>query len=317
MRERFNEETPAVVIVVDRRPEMALYPTDLPWLHKPAALHEVARVLVASALNQRSLARVPRLRARTAAAEAGAPFWQPPRAQANVWREGSRDRLERYLDDAFDAPEDNVARALEFLGTVRSAVPIGSFVFVVSDFIAPPAAGAVGARGRPRLGRRPGDRAGPDLGAELPADRRRASSSLGDAHGAERAARAPVGAARSRSGAGSTRRGSQTLRRDFVRLGLDPVLVGDAAPERVHATLLEWANVRARRRPGSAVIGAPHPRASSLRQRSRVVALARAPARCRASRTRLVERRGRVVRASPRDRQREGDAAAVALRARC
>ncbi len=51
VRERFNEETPAVVIVMDRRPGMALYPSDLPWLHKPAALHEVARVLVASALN--------------------------------------------------------------------------------------------------------------------------------------------------------------------------------------------------------------------------------------------------------------------------
>ena len=55
VRERFNEETPAVVIVMDRRPGMALYPSDLPWLHKPRALHEVARILVASALNHRAL----------------------------------------------------------------------------------------------------------------------------------------------------------------------------------------------------------------------------------------------------------------------
>jgi len=31
---------------------------------------------------------------------------------------------------------------------------------------------------------------------------------------------------------------------DFVQLGLDPIVVDDAAPERVHLALLEWANVR-------------------------------------------------------------------------
>ena len=135
VRERFNEETPAVVIVMDRRPAMALYPSDLPWLHKPAALHEVARILVASALNHRALLAYLDF-ASHPGFETGTAFWQPPRAQANVWREGLADRLETFLDDSFDAPDDTVAQALSFLGTVQSAVPIGSFVFVVSDFVA-------------------------------------------------------------------------------------------------------------------------------------------------------------------------------------
>ena len=36
----------------------------------------------------------------------------------------------------------------------------------------------------------------------------------------------------------------ERLLNDFVQLGLDPILVGDAAPERVHAALLEWAQTR-------------------------------------------------------------------------
>jgi hypothetical protein len=35
-----------------------------------------------------------------------------------------------------------------------------------------------------------------------------------------------------------------TLRRDFLRLDLDPVLVGEEAAEVVHTVLLEWANAR-------------------------------------------------------------------------
>ena len=36
----------------------------------------------------------------------------------------------------------------------------------------------------------------------------------------------------------------RTLRADFLRLGLDPVLVDDAGPAAVHATMLHWANAR-------------------------------------------------------------------------
>ncbi len=44
VRHHAADEAPRVVIVVDRRPEMGLYPAPLPWLHKPAALLEAVTV---------------------------------------------------------------------------------------------------------------------------------------------------------------------------------------------------------------------------------------------------------------------------------
>ena len=38
VREHFSEESPRVVLVVDRRPSMSLYPIEFPWLHKPAVV---------------------------------------------------------------------------------------------------------------------------------------------------------------------------------------------------------------------------------------------------------------------------------------
>ena len=55
VRERFSDEMPAVILVADRRPAMQLYPPELPWLSKPEAVLTVSRILVASALVQRSL----------------------------------------------------------------------------------------------------------------------------------------------------------------------------------------------------------------------------------------------------------------------
>jgi uncharacterized protein (DUF58 family) len=241
VRERFNEETPAVVIVMDRRPGMALYPTDLPWLHKPAALHEVARILVASALNHRaSLAYLDF--ASHLGSDTGSAFWQPPRAQANVWSEGLADRLETFLEDAFDAPEDTVARALQFLGTVQSSVPIGSFVFVISDFVAP-TPNEVWAQAVTR---------GWDVVPIVVQDPTWEQSfpqiegvvvSVGDADGGSSA-----GLRLSRREVEERRQVNErrlvARLRDFVQLGLDPIVVDDAAPERVHFALLEWANLR-------------------------------------------------------------------------
>jgi uncharacterized protein (DUF58 family) len=241
VRERFNEETPAVVIVMDRRPGMALYPRDLPWLHKPAALHEVARILVASALNHRALLAYLDFASHLGSGS-GTAFWQAPRAHASVWREGLVDRLETFLDDAFDAPDDTVALALSFLGTVQSAVPIGSFVFVVSDFVAPTPneswAQAV-ARGWdvvPIIVQDPTwEQSFPEIEGVV--------VSIGDAQGGS-----PAGLRLSRREVEERRQVNErrlaSRLRDFVQLGLDPIVVDDAAPERVHVALLEWANLR-------------------------------------------------------------------------
>jgi uncharacterized protein (DUF58 family) len=242
VRERFAEEIPAVVIVVDRRPEMALYPSDLPWLHKPTAVHATARVLVASALDQRSLVAYLDYATHPGDTTAGTPFWEAPRAQANVWRAGLRERLEQHLAQPFDAPEDNVTRALEFLGGLRGTVPIGSFIFVLSDFIQPTA---------PEFWGHAVDR-GWDVVPVIVQDAvweqsfpqiDGVSMSLADARGSNaRVVRLEAREVEQRRASNEAR--LERLQRDFVRLGLDPVVLGDDADNAVHATLLDWANAR-------------------------------------------------------------------------
>jgi len=242
VRERFAEEIPAVVIVVDRRPEMALYPAELPWLRKPAAVRAAARVLVGSALNQRSLVSYLDFATHPGDTTAGTPFWEPPRAQSNVWRAGLRERLDDYLARAFDAPEDNIARALAFLGAVRSSIPIGTFVFVLSDFIVPT---------EPELwGQAVGH--GWDVVPVIVQDPVWEQSfpqidgvvmSVADATGASaRPVRLEGHEVEERRR--SNRDRLELLQHDFVRLGLDPVLISDDADHAVHAALLEWAQSR-------------------------------------------------------------------------
>jgi uncharacterized protein (DUF58 family) len=127
VRDRAADEAPRVALVLDRRPAMGLYPEPLPWLSKREAQRQAAISIAASA----------------AAARAdigsldfggGEPWWLQP---------GRRDRpwlvAERAEEAAFDAPEDSISRALEFLADRRTDVPGGTFLFVLSDFLAGPA----------------------------------------------------------------------------------------------------------------------------------------------------------------------------------
>jgi hypothetical protein len=91
IREHFAEDATRVLLVRDRRPSMALFPSTLPWLSKPLGCATVARLLEASARRARSL---------------------------------------------FRAREDTVAHALESLAL--GPLGGGSFVFLVSDFLALP-----------------------------------------------------------------------------------------------------------------------------------------------------------------------------------
>ena len=242
VRERFADETPAVVIVVDRRPEMALHPPDLPWLHKASAVRAAARVLIASALNQRALVAYLDYGTHPGETDAGAPFWEPPRAQANVWGSTLGERLDDYLQCDFDAPEDNLERALAFLSTIRSSIPLGSFVFVLSDFIAPTP---------PEAWAHAVDR-GWDVVPVIVQDPLWEQSfpaidgvvvSLADARGAgTRRVRLQPREVEERRRSNEAR--LVALQRDFIRLGLDPVLVGDADERAVHGVLLDWAQAR-------------------------------------------------------------------------
>jgi hypothetical protein len=138
VRERFSEEMPRIVLICDRRPTMALFPRELPWLHKPEGVEHAAELLVASALNQRGLVGYLDYGSHDGGDDAGTPFWRPPRAQANVWAGDLIEVTRHYLAGRFDAPPDTLERALRFLAVASGVVPTGSFVFVISDFLVRP-----------------------------------------------------------------------------------------------------------------------------------------------------------------------------------
>jgi hypothetical protein len=145
VRERFADETPHIVLVCDRRPEMALYPPPLPWLDKPAAVRNVVELLVVSIVNNRGLVGYLDYAGHDGENEPGLPFWRPPRAQASFWHGELVELTRSYLDGGWDAPPDNMTTALSLLSILGGSVPPGSFVFVVSDFIVPPSQEALAA----------------------------------------------------------------------------------------------------------------------------------------------------------------------------
>jgi uncharacterized protein (DUF58 family) len=242
VRERHVDEMPEVVLVIDRRPAMALYPPDLPWLRKPAALRAAADILVASAFNQRSLVAYLDFATHPGESDAGVPFWRPPHAQASIWRRGLQERVDAFLTEGFDAPEDNVTQALDFLGTRRSTVPIGSFLFVLSDFIEPtPSEAWARAVGYgwdvvPVIVQDPvWEQSFPDIGGVLVmlAEQPEGRSGRVRLNSGEVAERRRANEAR-----------LERLRRDFARLGLDAILIGTSDRAAVHGVLLDWAHAR-------------------------------------------------------------------------
>jgi hypothetical protein len=149
VRDRQAEEMPRVIIVCDRRPEMGLFPPELPWLQKPVATAWTVRLLAASAINQRALVGYLD-HAGHDDTRSGQPFWRSPRSQASGWHGDLVETLVGYSEGERDAPADNLAEALLFLGHLRVSVTPGSFVFVLSDFLVelpPDAWGTLAGRG--------------------------------------------------------------------------------------------------------------------------------------------------------------------------
>jgi uncharacterized protein (DUF58 family) len=126
VRETYAEEAPRVVVLADRRPSMSVFPEGWPWLSKPRAVDESTALIAASAAAARGLLG--------ALDEVGGETrWSPPR---------SEHALVRLEAVGFDAPDDTVERGLGFLHEQRRDLPAGSFVFVLSDFLAPVSRGA-------------------------------------------------------------------------------------------------------------------------------------------------------------------------------
>ena len=136
VREHYAEEAPRVVIVCDRRPAMELYPAGFPWISKPKVMLEAGSMIADSAAKARGLIGYLDFASGGNGNGAGPPFWRPPHGQTDFWRVKESDLLfPLYL-----APEDNLDRAFSFLAPLRRALPPGTFVFILSDFLNPPSA---------------------------------------------------------------------------------------------------------------------------------------------------------------------------------
>jgi uncharacterized protein (DUF58 family) len=123
VREHYAEEAPRVIVLADRRPSMSVFSADWPWLRKPEALEAATRLIGDSAVAARGLLGY--------FDEAhGGPTWHPPR--------GTHQIAVVDGDRPYGAPADTLERGLLYLVEQRRDLPAGSFVFVVSDFLAPP-----------------------------------------------------------------------------------------------------------------------------------------------------------------------------------
>lgn len=234
VREHFEDEAPRVVVVADRRPSMALYDVSLPWLSKPAAVAAVVDAIVVSTLVARGEVGYVDL-----AGDRDHPYWLPPRT--------GRGRFaisERVTAAGWDAPPDTLERAFEHLHRVRAALPPGSFVFVVSDFLAElPAAALMRATALrwdvvPVVIQDPvWEQSFPDLPAVVVPFADASTGRLVDT-------RLRRGEARKRRRAHEGR--LRVLLDELRRIGLEPVLLGTSDPLEIDRELLAWAERRRR-----------------------------------------------------------------------
>jgi uncharacterized protein (DUF58 family) len=234
VREHFEDEAPRVVVVSDRRPSMALYDASLPWLSKPAAVAAVVDAIIVSTLVARG--EVGYL---DETGDSEYPYWLPPRAGRGRWVIADRVR-----EAGWDAPADTLEREFAHLHRARAALPPGSFVFVVSDFLGElPAAALLRATALrwdvvPVVVQDPvWEQSFPELPAVVVPFADPATGRVLDT-------RLRRGEARERRLAHEGR--LHELREDLVRMGLEPVVIGTSDPVQIDRELLAWADRRRR-----------------------------------------------------------------------
>jgi uncharacterized protein (DUF58 family) len=233
VRQLYAEEAPRVLIVTDRRPSMSLYGDDLPWLSKPAVVLAAAEAIARSA----------------AAARAELGHADAPGGHTRVLSPGAvapRHVLDRVRRATYDAPPEGLARTLGHLLNRRAELPQGSFVFVLSDFLADVPAGTwSGMRAAywdvvPVVVQDPlWEQSFPDVpGLLIP---------FAAADGSEtelvRLTVAEVATLRREN----EERLARLLRR-FRSAGFDPLVLGTSSPTEIDTTFLRWAERRRLRR---------------------------------------------------------------------
>jgi len=129
VRVHYADEAPCAVVICDRRPSMALFEPPLPWLDKGEAMRVASRLAALSVIRARGLVGYLDL------AEEGDEVWEQPRGRMEPWAADQ--------PRPFRAPDDSLTIAIWRLVEHRRAIPPGTFVFVLSDFLVPPDEGAL------------------------------------------------------------------------------------------------------------------------------------------------------------------------------
>ena len=122
VRERFAEEAPRIVIVCDRRPQMAHFASPLPWLDKPQAMRNTVELILASA--GASGGYVGYLDYAD-----GDPHWRQPKGERKLIEL----KDERLWSSEYGGPQDWLERSIAHLAQHRRAVSPGTFIFVLQD----------------------------------------------------------------------------------------------------------------------------------------------------------------------------------------
>jgi uncharacterized protein (DUF58 family) len=230
VRQTFADEAPRVVVFCDRRPQMSIFSPPFPWLDKASAMRHAAELVFDSAAAARGFVGYLDL-------AAGAPFWRPPKSEREL-----SEIKERHLQSRdFSAPPDAVQLGLDHLAEHRAALPAGSFVFVVSDFLGPPAdAGwerALGFRWDvvPVVVQDPvWEQSFPDVGGLV----------VPFAEPGGRVALVRLSAAEARARRERHERRLEEILEGFHSRTLEPVLVSTSEPEQIAQAFLEWSDAR-------------------------------------------------------------------------
>lgn len=224
VREHFADEAPRVVMVADRRPSMSLYPG--PWLSKPEALATIWRLVSSTALHELGLVGY---------LAAGDPVWVPPSAGEHLAQVG------RHLAGTSSAPQGTLD-AFEHLVVIRRSLPAGTFVFVCSDFLAPPDPAWWKRALAYRWDVVPVIVQDPVWEQSFPLVERVVVPFADPVSGRVRLVRLRRGEAEERRRANEAR--LARLRRELRELGLEPVVVGSAAEPDVLEVLTDWGETR-------------------------------------------------------------------------
>lgn len=227
VREHYAEEAPRAVVLCDRRPSMSVFPERWPWLRKPEALRRAVRLIADSVAAARGLAGY-------IDQADGSVLWRPPRSESAL--------TDIDLGRHFGAPEDTVGICLRHLVDQRRDLPAGSFVFVLSDFLAEPdrdewlRASERGLELVPVVLQDPvWEQSFPDVGELVVPFHDVESNSL-------RLVRLSVGEANELRAANEER--LRELLRGFRALGFDPVVVSSHEWRDVVSAFLTWADQR-------------------------------------------------------------------------